>query len=84
MPLDEKLLKKLSQTFEPNTVVNFKFQKLDAAVQTDEDGHAVRLFLGKLAEDGMVHGERYTRVIVKDQQGTVVKDHWDKKGKAGS
>jgi hypothetical protein len=44
----------------------------------------MRLFIGKLGDDDVVHGERYSRVLVKDPKGMIIKDHWDKKRKAGS
>jgi hypothetical protein len=82
MSLSEDLLKKLKKKFQPSSMVQFRYRANDVAVETDEDGNAVRLFIGKLKDDGMFRGDRYARVMVKDRQGALIKDHWDRKGKA--
>lgn len=83
MPFNEDLLKKLRKPFEPSAMVSFRYRNYDMAVETDEEGNATRLFMGKLQENGRIRGERYARVLIKDAEGKVVKDHWDKKGKCG-
>ncbi|HWJ90824.1 MAG TPA: hypothetical protein VNR87_06915 [Flavisolibacter sp.] len=82
MSLSEDLLKKLKGKFQPSTIVQFRYRTNDIAVETDHEGNAMRLFIGKLKDDGMIRGDRYSRVIVKDREGAVIKDHWDRKGKA--
>ena len=82
MSLGEDLLKKLNKKYEPSAMVSFRFRSKDVSVQTDEEGNPVKLFIGKRSEDGMVKGERYARVIRKDKNGLIVKDHWDRKGKS--
>jgi hypothetical protein len=81
MPFSEDLLKKLRKPFEPSTLVQFRYRDYDMAVETDEQGNAIRLFMGKLQENGRIRGERFARVLIKDAEGKVVKDHWDKKGR---
>jgi hypothetical protein len=39
------------------------------------------LFIGKVQKDGRIKGERYTRTLVRDSRGVLIKDHWDLKGK---
>jgi hypothetical protein len=82
MGLSEGLLKELKKKFQASSMIQFRYRTNDIAIQTDEEGNAVRLFIGKLKQDGMVKGDRYTRVIVKDKNGAVVKDHWDRKGRS--
>jgi hypothetical protein len=38
--------------------------------------------IGKQNGDGKVKGERYARVLKKDKDGKMIKDHWELKGKA--
>ncbi len=80
MALGEDLLKKLRKKFEPAAMVKFRYRTNDIAVQTDNEGNAVKMFIGKLKEDGMIRGDRYVRNIIKDREGKVIKDHWDRKG----
>ena len=82
MNLSEDLIKKLSKVFDPSTMVQFRYRNQDVAVQTNEEGQAVKMFIGKLKDDCMVHGDRYSRVLVKDRNGVLIKDHWDRKGRA--
>ena len=82
MSLSEDLLKKLNKKYEPSTMINFRYRNNDIAVQTDEEGNAVRMFIGKLKEDGFIKGERYSRTIKRDHDGSIVKDYWERKGKA--
>jgi hypothetical protein len=81
MSLNEDIQKKLRKSFEPSSMVQFRYRNYDMAVETDEQGNAMRLFMGKIQENGRIRGERYARVFIKDNEGHVVKDHWDKKGK---
>jgi hypothetical protein len=82
MSLSEGLIKKLKQKFEPLSMVQIRFRSHNIAIQTDSEGNAVKAFIGKLDEKGMIRGDRYSRVMVKDRNGNVLKDHWDRKGYA--
>jgi hypothetical protein len=63
-------------------MVEMKFKGSDVTFKTDEEGNAILLFIGKTLPNGKIKGMRYTRVLRKDANGVVVKDHWDLKGKA--
>lgn len=82
MNLSPELLKKLARKFEPTTMVNFRFGNKDVAVQTDEEGNAVKMFIGRKNADGIIRGDRYARKLIRDTSGKVLKDHWDRKGPA--
>jgi len=82
MNLSADLLKKLGRKYEPLTLVDFRYRNKDVAVQTDEEGNAIRMFIGKRNEEGMIKGDRYARKMIKDKNGAVIKDHWDRKGYA--
>ena len=81
MPLSGLILKKINKKYDPDCWMNLKFRNYDIALKVDEEGNAVQMFIGKLKEDGMIKGERYSRKIIKDKEGKIIKDHWDKKGK---
>ena len=81
MKIGEALQKKLDKKYEPSTMVALKFNRYDVAMKTDEEGNPVLLFIGKAGENGMIKGDHFSRRIVKDASGRVVKDHWDYKGK---
>ena len=81
MKIGEKLLKVLSKKYPPSELVAARFERYDLAIKTDADGNAVVLFIGKANEEGIVQGNRFSRVLVKDASGKVLKDHWDHKGK---
>jgi hypothetical protein len=59
-----------------------KVKGKDVAVKSDADGNAVQAFIGKLAENGNVKGERFSRTLIKDKEGKIIKDHWDLKGRS--
>ena len=82
MKIGEQLLKKLNKKYEPSTMVSLKFKEYDIALKTDEGGNPILMFIGKVKEDGTIKGERYARRLLKDANGTIIKDHWDLKGKA--
>lgn len=83
MSLSEDLIKKLKQKkFDPLTTSQFRYKANDVVIQTDEKGNAIKMFIGKINEDGIIKGDRYSRILKKDKQGTIIKDHWDRKGKA--
>lgn len=82
MAIGEDLLKRLNRSYQPSTLIHFHYRTNDVAIQTDADGRAIRAFIGKLKEDGLIKGDRYARTIVKDRDGKVVKDYWERKGRA--
>lgn len=57
------------------------FGKYDVAFKTDEEGNPILLFIGEADENGMIKGDQFSRRLVKDTNGAVLKDHWDYKGK---
>lgn len=82
MKLSDALLLKLRKKYEPATMVNLKFKGKEVSFKTDNEGNPVTLFIGRLLPDGKISGERYTRTLKTDARGAVIKDHWDRKGKA--
>ena len=81
MKIGDKLLKQLSKKYEPNQLLDRKFERYDISFKTDGDGNPVVLFIGTKGTDGRIKGERFVRVLVRDSNGNVVKDHWDAKGR---
>lgn len=81
MKIGEKLAKVLAKKYAPSSHVPLKFGRYDLALKTDEDGNPILLFIGQADETGSVHGERFSRRLVKDPTGKIVKDHWDNQGK---
>lgn len=81
MALGEELQKKLRKRFEPSSMVSMRYKGYDLSVKTDAEGHAVLLFIGERKDDDTIKGERYSRTLRFDDEGKVVKDHWDLKGK---
>lgn len=79
--IGEKLLKQLSKKYEPSSMIPATFGKYDVAFKTDEEGNPILLFIGQADENGMIKGDQFSRRLVKDPHGAVVKDHWDYKGK---
>lgn len=82
MKLSDDLIKILTKTFEPSTLIQDNFRGNAIAYKTDADGNAVQLFVGKRSEDGTIKGERYARTLKRNRAGTLIKDHWEDKGKA--
>ena len=82
MGLSEDLIKKLKRKFEPSATTQFRYRANDVVVQSDEEGNAIRAFIGKANDEGMIKGDRYSRILLKDKEGKVIKDHWDRKGRA--
>lgn len=81
MKIGEKLQKYLAKKYEPDQMLDRKFERYDISFKTDSDGNPVVLFIGQLDQHGKIKGERFVRVIVRDVNGIVLKDHWDAKGK---
>ena len=82
MGLREDLIKKLKRKFEPSATTQFRYRANDVVIQSDEEGNAIRAFIGKANDEGMIKGDRYSRILLKDKEGKVIKDHWDRKGRA--
>ncbi|MFD1144792.1 hypothetical protein ACFQ4C_26925 [Larkinella insperata] len=81
MKIGDKLMKHLNKTYEPSSLVTFKFNRYDVALKTDEDGNPIVMYIGKANERGIIKGDQYTRKLLKEESGAVFKDHWDHKGK---
>ena len=67
MKLSEDLIRRLQKKYEPTTMINLRYKGNDIAFKTDKDGNAVKLFLGKKNEEGMIKGNRYIRILLKDK-----------------
>jgi hypothetical protein len=79
--LSEALIKKLAQKYPPNGMTDLRYRGNDLTVKTDDAGHAILLFIGRRQEDGHIRGERYARRLLFDEAGSLLKDHWELKGK---
>lgn len=82
MKLQEPILKILNKTYEPSSMIEAVFKRYDMVFKTDEEGRPILLFLGQKDVNGNVKGERYARRLKIDENGKIIKDHWEHKGKA--
>lgn len=82
MKFNDAILKILHRTYDPDTMVELRYKTFDLSLKTDKDGNPILLFMGKRNDQGIVKGERYARTLKYNQDGTVLKDHWELKGKA--
>lgn len=82
MGLGDELVKKINKRFEPSSKVSLRYKKYDLDLITDKEGNAVQMFMGKRGDDGSIKGERYARTLKYDREGVLIKDHWERKGKA--
>jgi len=82
MNLGDGIRKILNKRYSPNALVEARFKKLDLVFKTDDTGLPILLFLGKKDEHGRISGDRYVRRLKKSEDGILLKDHWDHKGKA--
>lgn len=82
MKRERPLLKILSKTYSPDTLVDMKYKGLDLTLKTDKEGNPILMFIGERKTNGLISGSRFSRTFIKDNNGTVIKDHWDHKGKA--
>ena len=81
MNQNEKLLIQLaSEKHEPLTMIASRYKKFDISISTDKDGNAHILCIGK-NEEGKIKGKRYFRTVVYDDDGNIIKDQWDLKGR---
>jgi coenzyme F420-reducing hydrogenase alpha subunit len=81
MVLGDEILKILNKQYEPGQFINMKFKRYDIGFKTDEAGRPILVFIGQLDENGKIKGERFARRLILNEQGDIVKDHWDNKGK---
>lgn len=81
MKLSEGLLAKLGKKYEPLSMIDMKYKGKDLSLKTDVEGNPVVLFIGKIHKNGKIKGERFTRTLIRDSSGGLIKDHWDLKGK---
>ena len=82
MALSEDILKKINRKFERSTKIPLRYRTHDLLLITDKEGNAVQLFMGKADGEGNVKGDRYARTLKYDREGRLIKDHWERKGKA--
>ena len=82
MKFNDAILKILNKKYDPDTMIDLRYKTYDLSLKIDKDGNAILLFMGKRNEQGVVKGERYARTLKYNQDGTVLKDHWELKGKA--
>ena len=82
MSLGDDLLKKINKKFEPSSKVSLRYRSYDLLLVTDKDGNATQLFMGKENEQGIIKGDCYARTLKYDREGALIKDHWERKGKA--
>ena len=82
MSLGDEILKKINKKFEPSTTLPLRYRSYDLVIVTDKEGNAIQLFLGKANEEGVIKGDRYARTLKYDREGNLIKDHWERKGKA--
>lgn len=82
MKLGDALLKQLNKTFPPSDTVTLTFKGYDMVLKTNEAGLAIQAFIGKKEETGTIRGDRYARTLKYDREGKLIKDHWERKGKA--
>lgn len=81
MKIGDKLLKELSKRYEPESTVDTKFGRYDLTFRTDHEGNPTTLFIGTRQSDGKISGNRFARVLLRDKEGRITKDHWDAKGR---
>ena len=82
MSLGDDLLKMINKKFDPSAKVSLRYKRYDLDLITDEEGNAIQLFMGRRAEDGFIKGDRYARTLKYDREGKLIKNHWERKGKA--
>jgi hypothetical protein len=82
MKLGPEIQKILNKTYSPSAMTEARFKNIDLAFKTDEKGRPVLLFMGKKDGHGNVKGERFVRTLQAGADRTVLKDHWEHKGKA--
>jgi hypothetical protein len=82
MKIGNELLKLLNKKYPPLSSVDRVFGKYDITIKTNSDGDPVLLFIGTRTDQGIIKGDRFVRTLKTDDLGKVIKDHWERKGKA--
>jgi hypothetical protein len=82
MKIGAHLQKILDKKYAPGAVISRKLGTKNATFKTDGEGNPISLFVGTPDVNGRIKGDRFVRTLIKDQSGNVIKDHWDRKGKA--
>jgi len=82
LKLGERLLKELNKKYAPASMLQLKVAGYDLVVRTDPDGNAIQAFVGRADVHGMIKGDRFARTLKYDREGRLIKDHWERKGKA--
>lgn len=81
--IGKRLETKLAKKYPSNATIHERFGNQDITFLTDEQGIAIQLFIGKRKEDGHIRGDRFSRRIIKDASGKIIRTHWDRMGKIG-
>ncbi|MVN92965.1 hypothetical protein [Mucilaginibacter aquatilis] len=81
MKIGKELQKILDKTYAPLSTIERSMGRYDLRFDTDQIGRPILLFAGKANAQGRIVGERFTRRIVTNEVGNVIKDHWDNQGK---
>lgn len=81
--IGKRLEAKLAKKYAANATFHERFGNQDITYLTDDQGQVVQLYLGKRKDDGNIKGERFSRRIVKDASGKILRTHWDRMGKVG-
>ena len=82
MGLSRQLEILLAKRNAPSALLKMKYKGIDLTFKTDEEGNAVILFIGQTSDSGHIKGERYARTLKRNREGEIIKDHWERKGKA--
>ncbi|MGZ3939817.1 MAG: hypothetical protein ACXVLT_14535 [Flavisolibacter sp.] len=82
MGLNSDIIKKLNRKFDPSATTHFRYGSNDVVIRADEEGNVIRAFIGNANSEGIIKRDRYRRVLKKDNNGNLIKDHWERKGKA--
>ena len=82
MKLGKEFLKVINRKYEPLSVIDTSVGKYDITLKTNAAGDPVLLFAGKRNPKGTITGERFSRTLLYDEARQVIKDHWERKGKA--
>lgn len=82
MKAGEELLKLFNKNYAASTTIDLRFKGYDVSIITDSNGQAVLAFVGKRNESGAIKGDRFARTLKYDREGQLIKDHWERKGKA--
>jgi hypothetical protein len=80
--LGEPVLKVINKVYAPDEMISLKFGRYDLDLKTDDMGRGILLFMGKKNDKGQVIGERYARRLAENEEGRLIKDHWEHKGSA--